>query len=127
MIKEADRYARVCAQIDWLADRAEKGFEKFVQLSVAIVGGFIWLKMQPNAAQVATTLALVHWLMPLLSLVTASQIISDYVSWHGFRAAEAGLIEREDLAPRFPKSGRLQFLRVAVNLLVGKAGLVWVR
>lgn len=126
-ITKVERYHRICSQIDRFADRAGRSFTAFVQLSVAIVGGFIWLKTQDNLEQAAGVLPLARWLLPALSVIVIIEMWSDHVSWRGFRIAEAKILERPDLMPRLAVSGRLEFFRMAIALVVGIAGYIWLR
>jgi len=49
-------------------------FNLLIQLSLAVIGGFIWLKMQPNAKEAASLFPLVCWLLPVLAVFTSSTI-----------------------------------------------------
>lgn len=127
MVNDLERYKRVCNQIDKLADRSADTFKLFAQLSLSTIAGFLWLKTQTNAKSIEHLLPIARWVLPALAVVTIAQILSDHISWRGFRDAEATLLGREDLRPRFPYSGRLEYFRAAVAAVVGLAGYVWLQ
>lgn len=125
MIENVDRYKRVCSQLDFFCKRMDDTFKLFIQLSTAVIGGFIWLKMQPDAAKVAELFPVARWIIPILSVVTIMQIGSDCVGWWGYREAEAALLERSDLRPKLPQSARLESLRMVVTAFIGLAAYAW--
>jgi hypothetical protein len=125
MISELERYKRVCSQLDTLCKRMDDTFRLFVQLSVAVVGGFIWLKMQPNASTVAHLALIARWIIPILAIFTIGQIIADWRAWFGYREAEAALLKRPDLRPTCLGSAKLEMFRVILATLVGIGAFVW--
>ena len=127
MIEEIERYKRVCDQIDRMAERITDTYKLFAQLSLSTIGGYLWLKTQPNVKSIEHLLPLARWVIPVLAAVTVAQILSDHISWRGFRDAEATLLGRDDLRPRFPYSGRLEYFRVLVVAVAGYAGYSWLQ
>lgn len=117
----------------------EDSFRLFVQLSIATAGGFIWLKIQPDANAAADLFPLVRYVLPLLALFTMVQIGSDLWGWFRYRREEATLLGRADLNPRLclyrdkddhlaGGSGRLELFRIFVAApLVGCLGFVYLR
>lgn len=126
-ISSLERYKRVCSMITYLCERMDHVFKLFVQVSTAVVGGFIWLRMQPNAASVDDLFAVARWVIPILAVATIIQMISDHISWLGYRRAEAGLLGRDDLMPSFPNSGKFEYLRILIVALVGLGAFLWLR
>ncbi len=127
MVSPEEHYKRVCAQIDRYHDRQETSFARFVQLSLATVGGFLWLKMQDNVEQVEHLFALVRWIIPALALITVIEIFMLHIVWCGFRRAEAELLERPDLYPKWPRAWRREMFQSVTVAVIGAAGFVWLR
>jgi hypothetical protein len=125
-IDKNERYKRVCSQIDFFSQRMADAFRLFIQLTIATVGGFIWLKTQPNADAAADLFPLVRWILPILAALVVIEMASELYSWWGFRQAEAKLLARDDLIPS-AKSARLIVFRAAVAILVGTAGFFLLR
>lgn len=119
-----EHYKRACAGIDFFAARLERTFNLFIQLSVATVGGFIWLKTQQHAEAASNVFPLVRWIIPALAIISIAQTVSDSKSWFGFRREEANLLGRPDLVPRFPRSGRIEIIRI-IAMIVFAAAAFW--
>lgn len=127
MVSKDIQYQRIIAATDRFADRASKTFEHFSQLSLATIGGYMWLKTQPKSSELQDALEIIRYVLPALAVVAIIQILSDYKSWRGFRVAEANILERPELQPRWPWSGRLEFIRCGVAIIVGIFGYLWLR
>ena len=127
MIEKIDHYKVVCSRIDHFANRNVETYKLFIQLALATTGGFFWLSTLPNRDKIEHLLPLGRWIIPFLAAVTALQIYSDYRSWLGYRKAEATLLERDDLQPKFPRSGRFEMMRIRTVLLAGVAGYLFLR
>lgn len=127
LISPEERYKRVCSMLTYFCDRMDQAFKLFVQISTAVIGGFIWLRMQPNSSSVDHLFAVGRWIIPILAAVTIGQIIFDHISWYGYRRAEANLLGREDLKPSFPNSGKLEYLRITIITIVGLGAFCWLR
>jgi hypothetical protein len=132
MIQE--RYKRVCAQISYYSDRMDRAFNRFVQLSIATIGGFIWLKMQPMAKAAENVFPLVRWIIPLLAFVTVVEIVADLRSWYGYRKAEAAILKKEaallgeeTLTPEFPFWFRLEGIRIIIAFVVAIMGYLYLQ
>ena len=121
MIEPLERYKRVCSQLDGLCRRLDDTFRLFIQTSTAVVGGFIWLKMQPNAQAVEYLFPIARWIIPMVAIATIIQIGCDHFSWWGYRQSEAGLLNRHDLEPKHPKSGKLEIFRIIITAVAGGA------
>src|SRR5438552_18508601 len=106
-ISTVEHYKRVCAAQDLYTKRMEDSFKLFVQVSIATIGGFIWLKMQPSASTVEHLFPLARLIIPFVAVFTALELASLVYGWFGFRQAEARLLARPELMPQFPRSGRL--------------------
>lgn len=115
---DQERYKRICAQISYYTDRMDRAFNRFVQLSIATIGGFIWLKTQPMAKAADYLFPVVRWIIPFLAFVTVLEIAADWRSWHGYREAEAKILERPELDPTFPIAGRLEGVRIIIMIVV---------
>jgi hypothetical protein len=126
-ISRSEHYNRVCSQIDLYSKRMIDSFNLFIQLSIATIGGFIWLKIQPNASNADTVFPLLRWILPLLAAFTIFELFSDLVSWYGLRKAEAKLLNRPDLRPKPLRSGRQEYFRASIAILVGIAGFIFLR
>ena len=118
MIEPAEQYKRTCALIDYYANRMGAAFDLFVKLSLATIGGFIWLKIQPDANKAKFALDNARWIIPILAALLTLQLLSDLWSWWGNRVREAELIKRPAIRPVFLKSGRLEYLRIAAAWLI---------
>lgn len=126
IVGENERYKRICSQIDFFSNRMADAFKLFIQLSIATVGGFLWLKTQSSADKAADLFPLVRWILPVLAALIIIEMFSELHSWWGFREAEAKLLGRPDLRPTM-KSTRLIVYRGAVAALVGAAGFLYLR
>jgi hypothetical protein len=126
-ISNLERYKRVCSQIDRFADRATDSFKLFIQLSIATVGGFAWLKTQDHPDNIKSLLDLARWVIPTLAVITAWQLLSDLTSWWGFREKEAELLQDPTVKPKCLNSGRLEFFRIAVLAVAAWAAFNWLR
>ena len=69
-ISNLERYKRVCSQIDYFSNRATDSFKLFVQLSIATIGGFAWLRTQ-ESEPICDMLYLARWVIPALAIITA--------------------------------------------------------
>ena len=101
-------------------------FNLLIQLSLAVIGGFIWLKMHPNAKEAASLFPLVCWLLPVLAVFTIIHLLYYFQSWWGFRRVEAELLERPDLKPTV-FSARLVTLRCVIVAAVAIGGFLVLR
>lgn len=126
-ISPEEHYKRVCAQIDRYHDRQEASFTRFVQLSLATIGGFIWLKTQKNVSGVEYLFDLVRWIPLALAFMTVVEIIMLHRVWCGFRRAEADLLDRPDLRPKWPRSWRREMFQSITVTIIGTFGYVWLR
>jgi hypothetical protein len=73
----------------YFGDRMRDTFKLFIQLSIAVVGGFVWLKIQPNSDKAATLFQVARWIIPFLAVFMSFQIWWDDRIWRGYREAEA--------------------------------------
>jgi len=89
LIDDVERYKRVTAQLTYFSDRMRDTFKQFIQLTIAIIGGFVWLKLQPGSDKVTYLLEAARWLIPFLALFLSLQIWWDFKKWRGYRRAEA--------------------------------------
>jgi hypothetical protein len=126
MIDKLEHYKRICSQIDFFSQRMSDSFTLFVQLSMATIGGFVWLKTQENAKEATYLFPLGRWVIPFLATFTIIQMTSDFRSWLGFRQAEANLLERVDLKPSF-FTWRLVILRSVIVTIVAIGGFIYLR
>jgi hypothetical protein len=124
MIEDVERYKRVCSQVTYFSDRAAASFNLFIKLTVATVGGYAYLKIN---SKIEDLLPLARWIIPALAIITSIEILSDLVSWWGFREAEAELLQKPELKPRCLKSGRRDLLRIMTLAIVGFTGFLWLR
>jgi hypothetical protein len=120
-IQTEEHYRRVCTYLDFYVTRMDNCFKLFVQVSTATIGGFIWLKMQPNAKEVEYLFPLASLIIPFVAFFTALEIGSLLYGWYGLRKMEAELLGRSDLMPKFPKSGRLEMVRIIGIFCAGVA------
>lgn len=111
----------MCSQLDALAARSEKVFNRFVQLSLATVAGFFWLQTQDHTCTTAKYLPLVHWIVPVLAAITIIEIVVLVHSWWGYRVTEAKIVGYPDIYPKLPKSGLLEVVRCLFSAVVGIA------
>jgi hypothetical protein len=115
---DQEHYKRICTQISYYTERMDRAFNRFVQLSIATIGGFIWLKTQPMAKAAEDLFPVVHWIIPFLAFVTVLEILADWRSWFGYREEEARVLGRPNLKPTFPIAGRLEGIRIIVVIIV---------
>lgn len=74
-----ERYRRICSQINLYSERIQQTYARFIQLSLATIGGFVWLKTQGNASNVADVLQIARWILPALAMFTLLELIIDKV------------------------------------------------
>ncbi|MFZ0608868.1 MAG: hypothetical protein WAM75_14475 [Xanthobacteraceae bacterium] len=87
---------------------------------------FAWLKTQ-DASKIGDLMDLARWIIPALAIMTAWEMFSDLKSWWGYREEEANILKRPDLKPKCFVSGRREFFRTLVLLVVGMTGYLWLR
>jgi len=124
-VKAEEHYKRVCTYLDFYVTRMDNSFKLFVQISTVTIGGFIWLKMQANAKDVEYLFPVARLIIPFVAAFTALEIASLLYGWFGLRKEEARLLGRPDLMPIFPKSGRLEIVRIVGALLAGCASYLF--
>ncbi len=104
MIDDVERYRFITSKMRYFADRMQDSFKLYIQLATAIIGGFIWLCLQPGASQQSgSTLLLVPPLFLILGVFMLCLIWFDYRAWYGYRKAESKLIG-DMHPPGFPRS-----------------------
>lgn len=126
MIESIEHYKRVCSMLDFFCKRMDDSFRLFVQLSTAVVGGFIWLKMQADPKNVEHLFPVARWIIPALAIATIVQILSDLRSWYGYRQAEVQLNPKAP-RPSVLRSGRLEYARILMTALVGFGAYCWLK
>jgi hypothetical protein len=125
-VSPLEHYKRVCSMLDLFCKRMDDTFRLFIQLSTAVVGGFIWLKMQPNAKDFAYLFPVARLIIPALAIATVVQILSDLRSWYGYRKAEVRLNPRAP-APSAIWSAHLEYLRAIMTVLAGLGAYCWLK
>ena len=88
MVDDVERYKRVTFQMTYFGDRMRDTFKLFIQLAIAVIGGFVWLKIRPNSQQAANILQFARWIIPFLAIFMSLQIWWDDKTWRGYREAE---------------------------------------
>lgn len=89
MVDDVERYKRITFQMTYFGDRMRDTFKLFIQLSIAVIGGFVWLKIQPNSANAESIFRVARWIIPFLAIFMSFQIWWDDRIWRGYRQAEA--------------------------------------
>jgi hypothetical protein len=125
-VTRLEHYKRVCAMMDTLTKRMDDTFRLFVQVSTVVVGGFIWLKMQPTAHTVAHLFPVARWIIPLLALVTIVQMYIDLQSWHGYRRKEPELNAGAP-AVSVSRAGKLEYVRMVTAGIAAICAYWWLR
>lgn len=115
-ISPLEHYKRVCSALDFLCKRMDDTFRLFVQLSTAVVGGFIWLKMQPNSNTVEYLFPVARFIIPALAIATIAQMVADYRAWYGYREAEHALNAKAP-APSSWGSAKLEYIRILMTVV----------
>jgi hypothetical protein len=119
MALEEKRYEFVTSQIRYHNDKMIDAFKYFVSIFSLIIGGVFWLLSQQNLE--ASLKTFVAGLSPCLTLLIGATsillIVSNYLSWWGYRKAETSLTDGTVAPPRFPKSANSQILMILVILI----------
>jgi hypothetical protein len=101
MIDDNRRYEFVTTQIRYHNEKMIEAFNRLIQLFTAIVGGSIWLSLQPRPAGVPlrdySTIS--DTLVLALAAISALNIINDLLAWFGFRQTESSLVGHNKLPP----------------------------
>jgi hypothetical protein len=126
MIDNTERYRRVTEQMTFFANRIRDNFKVFIQLSLATIGGFIWLRLQERADHVADLLYLARWILPALALFMSVLSWLDFWIWLGYRREEARLVP-EIQPPTLWKQGWQEFAFTAAMAIVGTFGYFFLR
>ncbi|QQO20104.1 hypothetical protein JJB98_09355 [Bradyrhizobium diazoefficiens] len=121
-----EHYKRVCSMLDAFMKRMEDTFRFFVQVSTAVIGGFIWLKMQPDSAKVAYLLEIARYIIPALGVATIAEMVNCLFRWYGYRKAEHRLNPRAP-APSIWMMGHVELIRILVTATVAVAAYRWLR
>ena len=126
MIDELERYKFITSQLKYFADRMRDSFKLYIQLATAIIGGFVWLKIQPVATQGAVVLSIVPPLLLLLGVLMSALVWFDYACWYGYRKAESALIGGR-FPPSFPRSAWAEIFMTLSMLVTSGGGYCWLR
>ena len=115
MIDDIERYKWITSQVNYFADRMRDNFKLYIQLATAIIGGFIWLQIQPDLDNhKLAVLKIVPTLLLILGIFMSILIWVDYRCWYQYREAESELIGGK-YPPRFPNSaGGEVFMTIAI-------------
>jgi hypothetical protein len=121
MIDGHQRYEFITSQIRYHNEKIIETFNRFLQLFAAIVGGSIWLSLQPRPSGAIRDYSVVSdALVIALALISALNIINDLLAWFGFRQAESALVGLDVLPPPHPiRSCWMEYLMLAAMLGAG--------
>lgn len=93
MISDDKQYEFLTSQVQVLNERSVEAFKMFLQTFAAIVGGSIWLSLQPAISHSArsrfTTLS--NAAVILLSVVIVVAVVDNVRAWRGYRFAMSRL------------------------------------
>lgn len=120
-VSHDERYRRICSQINLYSERMQQSFARFVQLSLATIGGFIWLKTQANTADVGNVLYIARWILPALAGLTILELYLDHRGWWNYRVDEAKHLNNPKRAPN-KDSGRSEKVKAAAVAVIGVGG-----
>ena len=112
MIDPELRYGFITSQLTYSNEKIVEAFNRFIQLFAAIVGGSIWLRIQPTAkgirlgdyAPISDVLVLV------VTSVSAAIVVNETLAWWGYRVAECSLVGRQLAQPHWWKSCWAEYL-----------------
>jgi hypothetical protein len=119
MALKEKRYEFVTSQIRYHNDKMIDAFKYFVSIFSLIIGGVFWLLSQQNldCFLKAFVVGFSPYLTLLIGTTSILLIISNYVSWWGYRKAETALTDGDVVPPSFPKSANSQILMILVILI----------
>lgn len=94
MVSEDKEFEYVTTQIVKHVERTVDAFKLFTQLFSAIVGGAIWLSIQPSVSPEAakTYSHLSVGLVILVTVIASIIILENYRVWRAFRVAQSRLV-----------------------------------
>lgn len=93
MIEDDQHYIFVCSQVRYFTEKIGASFEFFVKLYSAILGGTIWLSVQPGitAEKSAKFLVTSDALVIGLTLLSCFKLWESVRAWRGYRFAQVRL------------------------------------
>jgi hypothetical protein len=114
------RYENITTMLRYHNDNMLGAFNRFVTLSIGIVGGSFWLLSQKDISQpvkdaALASIPLLFWFLGISSLAL---IYSNWKSWYMFRKTESELLQLPELAPKCPKACKEQLIMAGIILLV---------
>ena len=85
MISDEKQYDFITKRINDQANQTFDGIKFFVPTFTAIIGGAIWLRLQPHWVASATYVLLSDILVALLTVVCVGMVADNLRAWHGYR------------------------------------------
>jgi hypothetical protein len=105
VVDPVEGYKFITSRIASFENRMGESFNSYIQLSSAVVGGYVWTRTQLHDSQL---LGVIHVLAPVLLVLigtsTVLLVVFDVRSWCGYRKAESNLTGGAAPNPRFPGS-----------------------
>ena len=122
-VSKEERYKFVTSQCVYCNEKIIQSFTLFLKLVSTLAGGVIWLRLQPNWADVWSKVeSLAVWLLILLGIGTVLMIYRYVVAWWGFRKAESALTAGAVPEPRFPRSCIVELFLMVIVLVTTFGG-----
>jgi hypothetical protein len=124
-------YEFVSSQVRYHNEKIIEAFNLFIKLFSAIVGGSIWLRLQPgfDAAQALAFARMSSLLVVFLTAIAGLMVAENLKSWHGYRWAQArlgGVDEKGHFRIPPPRTFRASVCEGAMMLtMVAAAILYW--
>ncbi len=122
MVSVDKEYEFVSAQVRFHIDKIFDSFKLFIQLFSAIVGGSIWLSLQPNmVAKAHTYAAISNALVMLIAALCLVMVVEHNRAWRGNRKAQTRLGGKDETGKdRIPPPGswRSSSTEIAMGLTV---------
>jgi len=130
MITPDKEYEFVSSQVRYHNEKIIEAFNLFIKLFSAVIGGSIWLRLQPgfDAAQGATYARMSNVLVTFLAAIACLMVAENLKSWHGYRWAQArlgGLDDKGEFRIPPPRTVRASVSEGAMMLTMVAAALLY--
>jgi hypothetical protein len=90
MVTDDKQYEFVSKQVRYHNEKIIGAFKLFIQLFSAIIGGTIWLSLQPHitATRALSYAHISDILVTVLALFSSLWVFENLRAWHGYRGAQ---------------------------------------
>jgi hypothetical protein len=127
---DTQHYIYVCSQVRYFVERIHASFEFFVKLYSAVLGGTIWLSVQPGITAEKSTKFLVtsNALVIGLTLLSCFKLWDNVRAWRGYRHAQVkltGLDEHGHPKTPPPKNWPTHFEQIVVTAAMIGAAILY--